>query len=129
MSSIEALAKRSLAVASLFVSRRNGDLSIEHQPQPFVDAKVVSMSLLDKLAIGGRHPGKTKRIHLIQCWMCQHLMSSSLVVGFAANIAVRRRRLHSLAHGRSLIETRSENVGDRRIAQCVDDQRSLASQF
>jgi hypothetical protein len=51
------------------------------------------MSLLEEFAIGGCHAGQTKRIHLLQCRMCQHLMSFLLVVGFAADIAVRRRRL------------------------------------
>ena len=52
-----------------------------------------------------------------------------MIVGFAADIAVRRRRLDGLAGGWSLVETRFENVGDGRIAQCIDGQGTLACHF
>src|SRR6218665_279920 len=55
--------------------RSEGDLAIKHQPQSFVEAQIISMSLLEELAIGCCHTSQAKRIHLLKCRMCQHLMS------------------------------------------------------
>ncbi len=33
------------------------------------------MNLFAKLALGRRHPGKAKGVHLVDSWVCQHLVS------------------------------------------------------
>src|SRR5215469_18781260 len=53
----------------------------------------------------------------------------SLVIGFAADIAVRGGGHDGLGFGRRLIETGFEDVGDGGIAQCIDGQRPLAGSF
>ena len=50
----------------------HGNFAIQHQSEPFVAAERGGIVLLGQLPIGGRHSGKTERLHLVKCGICQH---------------------------------------------------------
>ena len=66
--------------------------TVDQQAQPFGMGEVRSTVLALHLGKGFRHAVEPERFELIQCWVVEHILSSSMEVSRATDIGVCDRR-------------------------------------